>query len=93
MINYKWRYCIIEIKKKKIFWKCSWLYAQSSITGVVLPVSNTCHFIPVQVQSLESQVRGLQDDLFAAQEELQVTMEKHEQVRNLIVTQGLQSLL
>lgn len=65
----------------------------SSLTGVVLPVSNTCHFIPVQVQSLESQVRGLQDDLFAAQEELQVTMEKHEQVRNLIVTQGLQSLL
>lgn len=59
----------------------------------MLPVSNTCHFIPVQVQSLESQVRGLQDDLFAAQEELQVTMEKHEQVRNLIVTQGLQSLL
>lgn len=49
--------------------------------------------MPVQVQSLESQVRGLQDDLFAAQEELQVTMEKHEQVRNLIVTQGLQSLL
>lgn len=45
------------------------------------------------MQSLESQVRGLQDDLFAAQEELQVTMEKHEQVRNLIVTQGLQSLL
>uniref|UniRef100_A0A8W8KM77 Uncharacterized protein n=1 Tax=Magallana gigas TaxID=29159 RepID=A0A8W8KM77_MAGGI len=32
-----------------------------------------------KVQSLESQVRGLQDDLFAAQEELQVTMEKHEQ--------------
>lgn len=45
------------------------------------------------MQSLESQVRGLQDDLFAAQEELQVTMEKHEQVQNLIVTQGLQSLL
>lgn len=36
-------------------------------------------------------MRGLQDDLFAAQEELQVTMEKHEQVRNLIVTQGLQA--
>uniref|UniRef100_A0A8W8KJI2 Uncharacterized protein n=1 Tax=Magallana gigas TaxID=29159 RepID=A0A8W8KJI2_MAGGI len=35
--------------------------------------------IKEKVQSLESQVRGLQDDLFAAQEELQVTMEKHEQ--------------
>lgn len=42
------------------------------------------------MQSLESQVRGLQDDLFAAQEELQVTMEKHEQVRSLNVTQSLQ---
>ncbi|XP_065936537.1 putative leucine-rich repeat-containing protein DDB_G0290503 isoform X19 [Magallana gigas] len=36
--------------------------------------------IKEKVQSLESQVRGLQDDLFAAQEELQVTMEKHEQM-------------
>lgn len=35
-------------------------------------------------------MRGLQDDLFAAQEELQVTMEKHEQVRSLNVTQSLQ---
>nr|XP_022337051.1 trichohyalin-like isoform X2 [Crassostrea virginica] len=35
--------------------------------------------IKEKVQSLESQVRGLQDDLFAAQEELQVTMETHEQ--------------
>jgi hypothetical protein len=32
-----------------------------------------------KVKSLECQVRGLQDDLFAAQEELQVTMGKHEQ--------------
>lgn len=94
MINYEWRYCIIEIKKKKSFENAvDYMHSRVLQVRVVLPVSNTCHFIPVQVQSLESQVRGLQDDLFAAQEELQVTMEKHEQVRNLIVTQGLQSLL
>ena len=32
-----------------------------------------------KIQSLESHVRGLQDDLFAAQKELQVIKEKHEQ--------------